>query len=198
MRFQGYVSRIGPYARYVFIGYADESGMVLEAWASRKSVIPDVIGRINLPLGALVSFALAPDPRGRGKIAVEIKDESEALSLIDPTTHREFGTIHDLQRTDTSGRVYGLIKRGEEDGADLIQFRASAIVSDGADTTQIGDVLEYGIATHTNQDGGISYNAIDIHTCIPEDVAQKQQQQDRGLYSPADMKLSIRELISRK
>jgi hypothetical protein len=162
-RIQGQVTRVGPFARYYFLSWRNENGQILEAFGSRKSVIPDVIGRLNLRLGSSVSFVLAPDPRGKGKVAVEIQNENEDVAAIDATTWKEFGVIHTLDKA-PSGQIYGVIRRGEEEGSDLIPFRASDIVSDGADTIQIGDVLEYGIGTHTGPGGAVQFHADQICT----------------------------------
>jgi hypothetical protein len=198
-RLQGQIVRVGPFARYFFIQWANDNGQISDIFGSRKDVIADVIGRVNLELGASVSFALAPDLRGKGKVAVDIKNEDPALVSIDVETYREFGIIHDLQQS--RGQVFGVIRRGDEEGADLLPFRASDIISDGADDIRIGDVLEFGIATHTGATGEVSYHASAICTTTDEPAPPEEAEEPQDIdqvYSAKDRKRTLRELISKR
>ncbi len=197
-RIRGRVAIVGRFSRFFFLDCVGEKSQIFTLFCSRSDVIADQIGRVNLNVGDSVSLEVVPDPRGKNKfVASKVRNENPEVLAIDPAAHREFGTIHVLNKHHR-GSVFGTIRRGEE-GADLIPFRASDIVSEGADDIQVGDFLEFGIATHEGREGQIKYHATDIHTCEqdapPEETAPLE---DGQVYTAVQKRMTLRELISLK
>jgi cold shock CspA family protein len=96
-------------------------------------VIPDVIGRRSLSVGARVSFRVESGRGGMHERAVEVRSE---LADIDPESYREFGKVawYDADR--------GHIQRP---CGDTLAFLKKNVITEGVETISVGTWLQYGI-----------------------------------------------------
>jgi cold shock CspA family protein len=105
---------------------------------SYSDVIPDAIGRRAMPIGTRVSFAV--EMKGGKERAFDVQNEDPSLSPIDPTSYREYGSVHWF--SDDRGYI-------TRPNGDSLIFLTKNVVSEGIESIKQGTWLYYGINRHT-------------------------------------------------
>jgi hypothetical protein len=194
-RRRGTVLRVGDFNRFAFISSPDSRGRIEEFFASRREVEPDCIGRKTLNLGDEVSFTPGdPEDHRTHKVALEIR-RMAAETEIDLTSYREIGVVDKIE----TAAQYFLVRREGPEGVDYLPFFASSVITGDAEEIKLGDWVEYAIETH-NHNGVQKFHAIDVctFTTEPEVCAVVPPEDPEQIYTPAECKLTLRQLISRK